>query len=129
MIELDAEQRLRDLGMRGDIIKTMHRAFTERGQDCGPADYVIDSGGAGAPIIGRLVDRGLHDELTGEAYAVIDGTDGRAHHVRLHGIEALEHAPPNGGIVEVRRFGQPDDPRPTLVLATRSEGTDLRTRR
>ena len=121
IVGLDAEQRLRDLGMRGDIIKTIHRAFTERGQDRGLADYAIDSGGAGAPIIGRLVDRGLHDELTGEAYAVIDGTDGRAHHVRFRGIEAFEHAPATGGIVEVRRFGQAEDPRPTLVLATRSD--------
>ncbi|WEO65107.1 relaxase/mobilization nuclease domain-containing protein [Rhizobium rhizogenes] len=120
MVGMEAEPHLRDLGMRGDVIKTMHRAFTERGQDRGVADYVID-GGAGSPIIGRLVDKGLHDELTGEAYAVIDGTDGRAHHVRFRGIEAFEHAPPVGGIVEVRRFGGPDDERPTLVLATRSD--------
>lgn len=120
-VGLQAERTLRDLGMRGDIIKTMHRAFTERGQDRGFSDYVIDSGGAGSPIIGRLVDRGLHDELTGEAYAVIDGTDGRAHHVRFRGIEAFEHSPPLGGIVEVRRFGGEDDKRPTLVLANRSD--------
>ncbi|AZO54386.1 MULTISPECIES: DUF3363 domain-containing protein [unclassified Mesorhizobium] len=124
MVGMEAERHLRDLGMRGDVIKTMHRAFTERGQDRSVADYVID-GGAGSPIIGRLVDKGLHDELTGEAYAVIDGTDGRAHHVRFHGIEAFEHAPPVGGIVEVRRFGGPEDQRPTLVLATRSD-FDLR---
>ena len=124
MVGLEAERHLRDLGMRGDIIKTMHRAFTERGEDRGVADYVID-GGAGAPIVGRLVDRGLQDELTGEAYAVIDGTDGRAHHIRFRGIEAFEHAPPAGGIVEVRRFGGPQDARPTLVLATRSD-LDLR---
>ena len=68
------------------------------------------AGTPASPIIGRLVDKGLHDELTGEAYAVIDGTDGRAHHVRFRGIEAFEHAPPVGGIVEVRRFGGPDDP-------------------
>jgi len=125
MVGLEAERHLRDLGMRGDIIKTMHRAFTERGQDRGVADYVID-GGSGSPIIGRLVDKGLHDELTGEAYAVIDGTDGRAHHVRFRGIETFEHAPSVGGIVEVRRFGGPEDQRPTLVLATRSD-LDLRT--
>ncbi|MET4518688.1 hypothetical protein ABIB81_008042 [Bradyrhizobium sp. I1.7.5] len=63
----------------------------------------------------------MHDELTGTAYAVIDGTDGRAHHVRLRRIEAFENAPPIGGIVEVRRFGQTGDPSPTLVLATRSD--------
>jgi type IV secretory pathway VirD2 relaxase len=121
MVGLDAERSLRDLGIRNDIIKTMHRAFTERGQDRGIADYVTDTDAASSPIIGRLVDKGLHDELTGEAYAVIDGTNGRAHHVRFRGIEAFAHAPPIGGIVEVRRFGGPDDPRPTLVLANRSD--------
>ncbi|WP_211477108.1 relaxase/mobilization nuclease domain-containing protein [Acidiphilium multivorum] len=121
MVGLEAENTLRDLGMRGDIIKTMHRAFIERGQDRGVGDYVLEAGSPEAPIIGRLVDKGLHDELTGEAYAVIDGTDGRAHHVRFRGVEAFEHAPPIGGIVEVRRFGGQDDPRPTLVLAPRSD--------
>ncbi|RWL17961.1 MAG: DUF3363 domain-containing protein [Mesorhizobium sp.] len=121
MLGLEAERSLRDLGMRGDIIKTMHRAFTERGQDRGIADYVIDTGATGAPIVGRLVDKGLQNELTGEAYAVIDGTDGRAHHVRFPGIEAFEHSPPIGGIVEVRRFGRQEDERPTLVLANRSD--------
>lgn len=124
MVGMEAERHLRDLGMRGDVIKTMHRVFTERGQDRSVADYVID-GGAGSPIIGRLVAKGLHNELTGEAYAVIDGTDGRAHHVRFRGIEAFEQAPPVGGIVEVRRFGGPQEQRPTLVLATRSD-LDLR---
>jgi type IV secretory pathway VirD2 relaxase len=121
MVALETERHLRDLGLRGDIIKTMHRAFTEHGEDRGIADYVIEPDGAAAPIIGRLVDRGLHDELTGEAYAVIDGVDGRAHHVRFHGIEAFELSPPLGGIVEVRRFGGPDDTHPTLVLAPRSD--------
>lgn len=121
MVGLEAERSLRDLGLRGDIIKTMHRAFTERGQDRGIADYVIETGATGAPIIGRLVDKGLQNELTGEAYAVIDGTDGRAHHVRLRGIEAFEHSPPIGGIVEVRRFGGPEDEPSTLVLANRSD--------
>lgn len=121
VVGLEAERTLRDLSMRGDIIKTMHRAFYEQGRERGVADFVIDAGKAGPPIIGRLVDKGLHNELTGEAYAVIDGTDGRAHHIRLRGVEAFEHAPPIGGIVEVRRFARPEDERPTLVLANRSD--------
>jgi type IV secretory pathway VirD2 relaxase len=121
MVGLEAERTLRDLSMRGDIIKTMHRAFTEQGRDRGVADFVIDAGKFGPPIIGRLVDKGLHNELTGEAYAVIDGTDGRAHHVRLRGVKAFEHAPSIGGIVEVRRFGGLENERPTLVLANRSD--------
>jgi hypothetical protein len=55
---------------------------------------VIDSGAATSPIIGRLVATGLHDELTGEAYAVIDGTDGRAHHVASGGPRRLPRRRP-----------------------------------
>lgn len=121
MVRPEAERTLRDLGMRGDIIKTMHRAFSERGEDHRIGDYVVDTAPPATPIIGRLVDKGVQDELTGEAYAVIDATDGRAHHVRFRGVETFEHAPPIGGIVEVRRFGGQHDARPTLVLATRSD--------
>jgi type IV secretory pathway VirD2 relaxase len=121
MLDLAAEPSLRDLGMRGDIIKTMHRAFIARGQDRGVTDYVIDGATTSTPIIGRLVSTGLHNELTGEAFAVIDGIDGRAHYVRFRRIEAFADAPAAGGIVEVRRFGGPDEPRPTLVLASRSD--------
>lgn len=99
----------------------MHCAFAERGQDRGVGDYALDAAPSESPIVGRLVDKGLHDELSGEAYAVIDGTDGRAHHARFRGVEAFEHAPPIGGVVEVRRFGGADDPQPTLILATRSD--------
>jgi type IV secretory pathway VirD2 relaxase len=121
VIGIEAERTLRDLGMRGDIIKTMHRAFTERGQDRGVGDYVADGETSGSPIVGRLVDRGLHNELTGEAYAVIDGVDGRAHHIRFRGVEAFDQAPANGGIVEVRRLNGTRDHRSTLVLAVRSD--------
>lgn len=65
MVGLEAERSLRDLGMRGDITKTMHRAFTERGEARGIADDVIEVGQSASQIIGRLVDCGLHDELTG----------------------------------------------------------------
>ncbi|WP_043841881.1 relaxase/mobilization nuclease domain-containing protein [Roseivivax marinus] len=121
MLGLEAERTLRDLGERGDIIKTMHRALSERGTDRGFSDFAIDGGGAGDSIIGRLVETGLHDEQSGTAYAVIDGTDGRAHHVRFRGLDAFDQAPAPGGIVEVRRLGGADDPRPTLVLANRSD--------
>ena len=121
VLEPGAERTLRDLGQRGDIIKTIHRAFADRGADRGVAEFVIDAGQNGPRIVGRLVDKGLHNELTGEAYAVIDGTDGRAHHVRLRGVEAFTHAPSIGGIVEVRRFGREGEARPTLVLANRSD--------
>jgi hypothetical protein len=70
--------------------------------------------------MGRLVATGLHNELSGEAYAVIDGTDGRAHHVRLRGIEAFVDVPT--AAASSRCAGSDaDDPWPTLVLANRSD--------
>jgi hypothetical protein len=59
--------------------------------------------------------------LNGEAYAVIDGVDGRVHHVRFKGLDALEHAAPEDGIVEVRRFGGAQERAPTLLLVSRSD--------
>lgn len=100
----DAETVLRDLAVRGDIIKTMHRAMTGQGQERAMGDYVIETAHAPSPVIGRLIETGLHDELSGQAYAVIDGVDGRIHHVRFAATGALANASPPGGLVEVRRF-------------------------
>src|SRR3546814_1989363 len=103
--------KLRELGTRGDIIRTIGAALKERGQDRPLDSFAVVNGAPEKPIAGRLIDKGLHDELTGTAYAVIDGTDGRTHHVRLPGIEALAHSPKLGGIVELRAIGRPGEPK------------------
>ena len=41
MLAEDAESRLRDLGLRGDIIKTMHRALTEARIERSTIDFAI----------------------------------------------------------------------------------------
>jgi type IV secretory pathway VirD2 relaxase len=116
-----AQGKLRELGARGDIIRTIGRALSDRGDDRPLDSYAVVSGPPEKPIAGRLIDKGLHDELTGTAYAVIDGTDGRTHHVRLPGIVALEQSPALGGIVELRAIGKPGEPKPTLILVARSD--------
>jgi len=114
-----AEATLRDLGERGDIIKRMHRVLTERGIERGSAGYVLAAENLNTPVIGRLVKRGLDDELKGSAYAVVDGVDGRTHHIRLPDIDAAGDSPP-GSIVELRQF---DDARGQrrVALAVRSD--------
>lgn len=116
-----APEKLRELGARGDIIRTIGKALGERGQDRPLDSYAVVGSTPEKPIVGRLIDKGLRDELTGTAYAVIDGTDGRTHHVRLPGIETLEHSPAVGGIVELRAISRPEEQKPTLILATRSD--------
>lgn len=113
-----AETALRDLGARGDIIKRMHRAMTERGIDRGVASFVLRPE-LGQAVIGRLVDRGLHDELAGTAYAIVDGIDGRTHHLQLPDIEAAGDGRP-GAIVELRRF-EDRKGRARVALAVRSD--------
>ena len=114
-----AEATLRELGERGDIIKRMHRALTDRGIERGSASYVLAAESMDTPIIGRLVERGLDDELKGSAYAVVDGVDGRTHHIRLPDIDAAGDSA-SGSIVELRKF---DDARGQrrVALAVRSD--------
>lgn len=119
VIDEKAEATLRALGDRGDIIKRMHRALTAQGIERGTASYVVAGESLDAPIIGRLVDRGLDDELKGTAYAVVDGVDGRTHHIRLPDLDAAGDGAA-GSIVELRRF---EDGRgqPRVALAVRSD--------
>ncbi len=77
-------------------------------------------GRACVPILDKLVERGLHNELTGEAYAVIDGVDGRVHHLRFRDIEATGDTPA-GGIVETRVWTSKDGKGQRLALTGRSD--------
>jgi len=120
-ISLEAESTLRDLSIRGDIIKTMHRAFMENGIESDDDRNLVIGSQPQKPIIGRLMDKGLHDELTGEAYAIIDGVDGKAHYIRFKNMEILEHAPNMGGLVEFHQIGGEDGKPGARVLSVRSD--------
>ena len=119
MIDGRAEATLRELGERGDIIKRMHRALTERGIERGSASYVLAAESLDTPIIGRLIDRGLDDELKGTAYAVVDGVDGRTHHIKLPDLDAAGDSAP-GSIVELRKFDDAQGQR-RVAIAVRSD--------
>lgn len=119
-LDRDLEPTLRDLSIRTDIIKTMHRALGTLGP-FDPSRLALQGEAPNEPIIGRLVERGLHEELTGTAYAVIDGADGRAHHVQFRDLDLTGDASP-GAIVEVRRWDDPEGGT-RLSLATRSDLT------
>jgi len=115
----DAEPIMRALGERSDIIKRIHRGLADQRIERTVAEFALDGADATQPIIGRLVARGLDDELKGTAYAVIDGVDGRAHHVRLADLDAATDAAP-GSIVELRRF-EDSAGRQRVALAVRSD--------
>ncbi len=118
-IRPEAESVLRELGERGDIIKRMHRALTERGIERGSASYVLAGESLDVPVVGRLLERGLDDELKGTAYAVVDGVDGRTHHIKLPHLDAAGDSPP-GSIVELRAYEDAQGQR-RVALAVRSD--------
>ena len=96
------EETLRRAGERGDIVKTMHRGLRGAGLEVGATEFSIyDPGDRRAPtVIGRIVDRGLHDELNDSHYILVDATDGRVHYVALDPKEDMEDLP-KGVVVEV----------------------------
>ncbi|RVO59184.1 relaxase/mobilization nuclease domain-containing protein [Sinorhizobium meliloti] len=118
-ISENAEATLRELGQRGDIIKRIHHGLTERGIERGASSYVLAGESLDDPVVGRLVSRGLDDELKGTAYAVVDGIDGRTHHIKLSDLDAASDGAP-GSIVELRKFDDAQGRR-RVALAVRSD--------
>jgi len=113
------EDTLRDLSIRGDIIKTMHRAMSAFHCEPDVSGFALHGDEPVDTVLGRLVERGLHDELKGSAYAIVEGIDGRTHHIRFPDIEMTGDAAP-GAIVEARTYDDAHG-RKHLTLATRSD--------
>ena len=110
---------LRQLGVRGDIIKTMHQAMSRDGSEPDVSRFALHGEEPADPVLGKLVQRGLDDELNGTAYVVVAGVDGRTHHLRFGDLEFTGDAAP-GAIVEARAYDDPNGRR-RLSLATRSD--------
>ena len=86
-----AEPVLRELGERGDIIKAMHRALDREGlaDARSVAAYVLHREKMTEPIVGRVLDKGSGgDEMGERVRLVIDGVDGRVHHLEMDLVRA-----------------------------------------
>jgi type IV secretory pathway VirD2 relaxase len=98
----DLSDTLKRMGERGDIIRTMQRSLAARGAMPALADQAIyEPAAANArPLVGRVLDRGLSDELNDRHYLLVEATDGRTHYVEIGKGENFEpHA--RGAIVRV----------------------------
>ncbi len=116
------EPTMRELGERGDIIKAMNRALSARGEERAVGSYVLHGQAPGEPVIGRVIGKRLDDELGERIGLVIDGVDGRVHHVRFEGTA---EPPEQGTIVQMGRVAT--GPRPAdrniASLARYHDGT------
>ncbi len=96
-VHADAEQVLRKMSERGDIVRTMQRAMSGV-----PRDFVVFAPDENAGhVVGRVAAKGMADELHDRGYLVVDGTDGKAHYVALGARVELEQYPV-GAVVEAR---------------------------
>jgi type IV secretory pathway VirD2 relaxase len=114
------EPALRELGERGDIIRNMHKALKADGLERDPMTFQIHEGPPETPIVGRVVDKYLTDELGENLTVVVDGIDGRTHH--LAGIDpARVEDARMGSVVEIgpaETASRPSD----RTIATIAEG-------
>ena len=87
------EDTLRRMGERGDIIRTMQRELSARFPERAAADRVIQDSSDMPPIVGRVVARGLADEVHDRHYLIVDGIDGRSHFIGIGKGDAVEALP------------------------------------
>lgn len=93
---------LNAMGEREDALDTVRRALKDQRREM----VVHGAGDAStALVVGRIVGKGLADELNDRGYLVVDGTDGRAHYLTLPAGADLS-ALPMHAIVEARPRGQ-----------------------
>ena len=81
-----AEVTLKELSDRNDIIKTMHRALATHGLDeeRGVDQYVRHGARPSERVTGRVLAKGLAgDEMDERVYLIVDGIDGRVHHMEF----------------------------------------------
>ncbi|MHB1592260.1 MAG: DUF3363 domain-containing protein [Sulfuricella sp.] len=96
-LHAEAEQVLRKMGERGDIVRTMQRAMGGAPRDLA----VFEPSENARPVVGRVAAKGMADELYDRGYLVVDGIDGKAHYVALNAKVELEQYPV-GSVVEAR---------------------------
>nr|WP_230975840.1 DUF3363 domain-containing protein [Acetobacter garciniae] len=117
------EDTLRALGEQGDITKQMHRALKARGpdQERDPASFRLHGEVPDTPVVGRLIDRHLSDELGEKLSLVVDGIDGRVHHVPGFDPAQVEDIS-NGAIVSIGAGSVRERPSDRSIAAMAREG-------
>ncbi|WP_316167611.1 MULTISPECIES: relaxase/mobilization nuclease RlxS [unclassified Bradyrhizobium] len=109
-IDPELEAKLRRMGERGDIIKTMHRELAAAGLSRAAGGHAIFGSEEGdRRLVGRVVGEGFADELSERRYIVIDGIDGRTHYAEIGVPSANDDPAVRNAIVELR--SRPAEPR------------------
>lgn len=113
-------EALRELGQTNDIVKRMHAAAPVPD----PSSFVIVHETTPLPAVEGVVrSKGLHDELSGRPFAIVEALDGRIFYAPIDVATAEKIA--EGQIV---RLAVEAPPRPALDAAMPREGSRARIR-
>ncbi|HCH72585.1 MAG TPA: hypothetical protein DFK19_12425 [Ochrobactrum sp.] len=115
------EPTLRELGERGDIIRTMQRSLAADGLERDPLTFRIHEGAPAAPVTGRVLDKYLANELGDNLTVVVDGIDGRTHHISNIDPVQLEDAR-IGSVIEIGRAEATARPSDGTIAAIAEDG-------
>jgi type IV secretory pathway VirD2 relaxase len=88
-----AEQVLKDLDHRTEVINTIHRALTKNGlaEERGVGQFALHGEGSDQKIVGRVLAKGLAgDEMGERVHLIVDGIDGRVHHIEFKDPNRIE---------------------------------------
>ncbi|WP_114952254.1 relaxase/mobilization nuclease RlxS [Sphingosinicella terrae] len=122
-LDPELESTLREMGRRGDIVRTMNYALKIAMLPRAPQDQAIYDPDApdARPVVGRLVASGLSDEHADRHFLIIDGVDGHTHYVDV-GNSILDARP--GAIVQIepRQAGVREVDRTVAAIAEASKG-------
>jgi type IV secretory pathway VirD2 relaxase len=115
-IDRKLDAKLRQLGERADIFKTMQRALKEAGIERAAHGLgLFESGRRRTPLMGKVVAVGLVDEITDRQYVIVDGVDGRVHYAPLGRLLPAE-MPGRGMVVSLSGDRLQGKPRSTPRL-------------
>lgn len=122
-LDPELETTLREMGRRGDIVRTMNHALQVAMQPRAPQDQMIYDPDAldARPVVGRLVASGLADEHADRRFLIVDGVDGHTHYVDV-GTGITDARP--GAIVQIepRQAGLREVDRTVVAIAEASKG-------
>ncbi|MBY8917979.1 DUF3363 domain-containing protein [Nitratireductor sp. L1-7-SE] len=115
------EPTLRELGERGDIIRNMQRSLAADGIERDPMTFRIHEGAPAMPVTGRVLDKYLANELGDNLTVVVDGIDGRTHHITNIDPMQLEDAR-IGSVIEIGRAEATARPSDRTIAAIAEDG-------
>lgn len=115
------EPTLREMGERGDIIRNMHKALKADGLERDPMTFQLHDAAPETPIVGRVVDKYLTDEMGENLTVVVDGIDGRTHHVPGIDPARVEDAR-IGSVIEIGQADTASRPSDRAIAAIAEDG-------